>query len=93
MGQSEDTVNSGLDRNGLAQGSRAERCAGLFWRSDPLADAVMEEFARMPEGVWRRMLNTALAEGIEAVTDAPQALQELFVQLDHIPGDNSNEKP
>jgi hypothetical protein len=45
----------------------------------------MEEFARMPEGAWRNMLDTALAEGIDAVCDAPKALQALFAELDHVP--------
>src|SRR5580765_523894 len=76
---------SRLDTTCVPHGSRAEKYAGLFWRTDPLADAVMDEFACIPEGVWRTMLETALAQGIEAVPDAPKALQALFAQLDRSP--------
>jgi hypothetical protein len=85
MTQPTDTQNPSLDMKDLPPGSRAERCSVFFWRSDPLADAVMDGFAGMPEGTWRKMLDTALAEGIEAVPDAPKALRAFFGQLDHIP--------
>jgi hypothetical protein len=62
-----------LDTTCQTPGSRSERYAELFRRTDPLADAVMDEFARMPEGDWRAMLDRALTQGIEAVPDAPAA--------------------
>jgi hypothetical protein len=45
----------------------------------------MDDFSRLPSNTWKTMLDTALAEGIEAVPDAPQTLQALFAQLDRIP--------
>src|SRR5215471_14393012 len=74
-----------LDPTCLTPGSRAEKYAKLFRRADPLADAVMHEFARMPESTWRAMLEHALTQGIEAVPEAPAALRALFLELDHIP--------
>lgn len=63
--------------------------AGLFHhylhQGDMLADDVVGAFAGLPDGQGRRMLATALAQGIEAVPDAPQALKALFAQLDHVP--------
>lgn len=53
--------------------------------ADPLADAVAAEFASLPSGAGRRMLEKALRDGIDAVTDAPQTLRDLFAQLDDIP--------
>ncbi|HKD78181.1 MAG TPA: oxygenase MpaB family protein [Candidatus Angelobacter sp.] len=88
MTQANQEVFSGrshLDMASVPHGSPAERFAGLFWRTDPLADAVIDEFSHMPEGTWRAMLEKALADGIEAVPDAPKSLRELFAQLDHIP--------
>jgi len=69
-------------RPGTAQGSRAQRYAEFLWRTDPLAEAVMDEFARMPESQWRALLELALAQGIEAVPDAPEPLRALFRQLE-----------
>jgi len=69
-------------RSGTAQGSRAQRYAEFLWRTDPLAEAVMDEFARMPESQWRALLELALAQGIEAVPDAPEPLRALFRQLE-----------
>ena len=76
---------SGADRAGFVRGPRAERYAEFLWRTDPLADAVMEEFARMPEAEWRALLDRALAQGMASVPQAPKALEALFQQLEHIP--------
>ena len=67
------------------QGSRAESYSSRFHRADPLADAVVDEFSRMPESTWRGILEKALKEGIDAVPEAPKSLRALFAQLDHIP--------
>jgi len=45
----------------------------------------MQEFARLPEGEWRSLLELALAKGIESVPSAPEPLRELFRQLEHVP--------
>ena len=52
---------------------------------DPAADAVAAAFAELPAGRGRRMLETALDSGIDAVEDAPPALIALFEQLDRPP--------
>ncbi len=70
---------------GTAQGTRAQKYAEFLWRTDPLAEAVMDEFARMPESKWRALLEVALAQGVETVPDAPEALRALFRQLECTP--------
>jgi len=49
-----------LDVAGATHGARAEKYAEFLWRSDPLAEAVMDGFARMPESEWRALLDLAL---------------------------------
>lgn len=58
--------------------------AGM-WVGDPLADACAEEAVHLGRGRYMRLLRQALAEGIEAVPDAPDALIALFAQLDSVP--------
>jgi hypothetical protein len=70
------------NRPGTEQGSRAQRYAEFLWRTDPLAEAVMDEFSRMPDSQWRALLELALDQGIEAVPDAPEPLRALFRQLE-----------
>jgi hypothetical protein len=53
--------------------------------ADPAADAVAAAFAKLPAGRGRQMLELALAQGIAAVSDAPDALVEFFAQLEAIP--------
>lgn len=69
----------------IASGTRAEKYAEFLWRTDPLAEAVMDEFARMPESKWRALLELALAKGVESVPDAPESLRALFHQLERPP--------
>jgi len=88
---------SGLDSAGVPKdvshhvsqnvphGPRAEKYAKLLWRTDPLAEAVMDEFSRMPESEWRALLELALAKGLDAVPHAPESLRALFHQLESIP--------
>jgi hypothetical protein len=76
---------SGFDIAGVMHGPRAEKYAEFLWRSDPLAEAVMDEFVRLPENEWRAMLDLALAKGIEAVPNAPEPLRALFRQLESVP--------
>jgi hypothetical protein len=66
-------------------GHRAEKYAALLWEADPLADAVAQDFSRMPEAQWRQMLDQALTSGLHSVADAPDSLRALFSQLDHVP--------
>ena len=57
----------------------------FLWRTDPLADAVIDDFAQIPEQQWRAMLELALASGIEAVPQATQSMRRLFAQLEQMP--------
>jgi hypothetical protein len=68
-----------------AHGDRAGKYVDFLWRSDPLADAVVQEFAGMPEAQWRALLDLALAKGIENVPSPPQSLRALFEQMESIP--------
>jgi len=74
-----------LDAARRKHGERADKYVGLLGRADPLADAVVEAFSQLPEPQWRRMLDVALARGIDAVPEAPEALKALFARLDHVP--------
>ncbi len=68
-----------------AHGAGAGKYVDFLWRTDLLADAVMQEFSGMPEGEWRALLELALAKGIESVPSAPDALRVLFQQLEQVP--------
>ena len=86
MTEAKHSVPSGYSSSaGVVLGTRAEKYVEFLWRTDPLAEAVMEEFARMPESQWRALLEVALAKGVEAVPNAPQPLRELFRQLESAP--------
>jgi hypothetical protein len=74
-----------LDLARQSHGARADKYAALLWRADPLADAVVDVFARMTEDEWRQMLDVALERGIDSVPNAPEPLRALFAQLDHVP--------
>ncbi|MFG1790862.1 oxygenase MpaB family protein [Nocardia sp. NPDC049149] len=52
---------------------------------DPLADAVVAMFKRLPVGEGRRMFETAVEHGIDAVPDAPPELSALFHQVEADP--------
>jgi len=69
----------------VLHGPRVEKYAELLWSTDPVAEAVMDEFARMPESEWRAMLELALARGLDAVPHAPEPLRALFHQLESTP--------
>jgi hypothetical protein len=84
----EQTLPSACTNLDLARqrhGVRADKYLGFLRQGDPLADAVVEVFAGMAEEEWRRMLDRALDDGIDAVPEAPEALRALFAQLDHVP--------
>ncbi|HSB76622.1 MAG TPA: oxygenase MpaB family protein [Terriglobales bacterium] len=85
MREAKHRVPSAYSSLALAQGTRAQKYGDFLWRTDPLADAVMEEFARMAESDWRALLELALARGIDAVPHAPEPLRALFRQLEEVP--------
>jgi mpaB/rubber oxygenase-like protein len=76
---------SALEGAEAAHGARAGKYVDFLWRTDPPADAVVQEFASMPEGEWRALLELVLAKGIENVPSAPKPLRALFEQLEYVP--------
>lgn len=52
---------------------------------DPLADAVVQTYQDLPNGQGRKLLDQALEHGIESVDNPPQALLDLFAQVDDEP--------
>ncbi|WP_437934621.1 oxygenase MpaB family protein [Sorangium sp. So ce341] len=67
-------------------GDQLDRLAPFLLRVDPAADAVVEAFASMPSGQGFRLLEAALARGIDHVaSDAPAELRALFAAVDHVP--------
>ena len=66
-------------------GEQAEKYADYLLQTDPLADRVVAAFREMPGSAGARLLDQALDDGIESVPDAPQALRDLFAQLDDVP--------
>lgn len=62
------------------------RLGNLLTQSDPLADAVVAAFDDLPKGQGFALLERALAAGIDAVPEAPPALQALFASVDVVPG-------
>jgi hypothetical protein len=77
---------SGGQKPELGYGQHSGKYADFLWYADPMADAVMEEFARMPDAEWRALLELAIAKGVEKVPGAPPSLCALFQQLEEIPG-------
>jgi ER-bound oxygenase mpaB/B'/Rubber oxygenase, catalytic domain len=57
--------------------------ADHMWQGDEPMDAVVRSFRHIGSQQGREMLNQALDDGIDAVTDAPQELVALFDQLDN----------
>lgn len=66
-------------------GDYGDRLFDAAWEGDPLMDAVVQMFNRMPRGEGRKLLMQALDHGIDSVEDPPEELANLFAQLDHIP--------
>ena len=61
--------------------------AGQHWvagvdAADPLADAVVAEFADLPPGHGMALFRTALQDGIDSVDGAPASLRALFAEVD-----------
>ncbi len=61
-------------------------CNDLY-AGDPVAERFVAEVLDGPGGAaeGRRMLRTALAEGIDAVEDAPESMRALFDEFEHVP--------
>ncbi len=66
-------------------GASIDRLGELLREADPLADAVVDAFARLPAGAGRRMLEEVIRNGIASVPSAPAELRALFREVDHVP--------
>lgn len=60
-------------------------CADHFWQGDEQMDAVVDDFRSLGFTRGREMFEQALADGIEAVDDAPASLRQLFASIDRRP--------
>ena len=66
---------------------RARMLCDDLYGGDPVAERFVEEvfFGEIGHRRGREMLTTALAEGIDAVPDAPESMRELFREFDTVP--------
>jgi ER-bound oxygenase mpaB/B'/Rubber oxygenase, catalytic domain len=67
-------------------GEQADRIAPFFSQGDPLADAAVVALREHPHG--RTLLKRAIERGIDSIPPAdepPEALVQLFRQLEHVP--------
>lgn len=74
-----------LDEARRRYGSRADYYVRFLTIGDPLADRALDALYRLGAGRGQALLDRALDHGIETVSEAPDALRELFRQLDHVP--------
>lgn len=58
-----------------------------MWAGDPVAEAFVDEVFDGPAGHrrGRRLLDQAMAEGIDTVSDAPPTMRALFAQFEEVP--------
>ncbi|MEZ4239107.1 MAG: oxygenase MpaB family protein [Myxococcota bacterium] len=63
-------------------GDLVDRFAPWFWRADPAGDAAVEALER--DRAWW-CVDRALADGIDAVPGAPDAMRALFDEVDRVP--------
>jgi hypothetical protein len=66
-------------------GDRVDRLAPYLMKTDPLADDVIRTFQALGYKRGQAMLDLALKEGIEKVTDAPTELKKLFEAIEDVP--------
>ncbi len=66
-------------------GERGRQWVDGVHSADPLADAVVADFAGLGRGAGMAMFRAALADGIDSVPRAPESLRALFDQVDHEP--------
>ena len=74
-----------LDQARERYGDRVDRFGAFLGEGDPLADEAVRALAAYPTGARQAMVDRALDAGIDAVSDAPDALRALFAQLDRVP--------
>lgn len=60
--------------------------AAMYYDADPACEAFVDEvYLKRGSGIGRAMLERALAEGVDAVPDAPASLRALFADLERDP--------
>src|SRR4051812_1195318 len=74
-----------LDAARRAFGDRVDVFGSFLWKTDPLAEAVVQAFSELAPGKGKRMLDRALVEGVERVPSAPRSLFALFEQAHSAP--------
>jgi hypothetical protein len=66
-------------------GDQIDKYTKFIHQTDPLADDLVQAFTELPSGRGRKLLDTALDKGIQAVPEAPLAMRRLFEQIDDVP--------
>jgi len=66
-------------------GDLPERLVPFLSRTDPLADAVVADFAELPPGAGMRALERALDAGLACGSDAPESLHALIASATRVP--------
>ncbi|MFO0608050.1 MAG: oxygenase MpaB family protein [Polyangiales bacterium] len=74
-----------LDAARRRHGDRVDRFGAFLSVGDAPADAAVDALAELPRPARDALIDRALAEGPDAVPDAPEALRALFRRLDHVP--------
>ena len=64
---------------------RIDLCDVCIQVADPLADAVVADFAGLPPGQGMAMFRSALDSGIDTIADPPESLRALFAEVDNEP--------
>ncbi len=67
------------------RGDPIEKLAAYYRRSDPLADEAAAALGRLPASRGRRIFETGLAQALGDQRGVPQALRELFAQVEDVP--------
>jgi hypothetical protein len=79
------TRYTNLDEARRRFGARVDRLGPFFYKTDLLADDVVESMEKLGTGRGFRMLERALSHGISSVDDAPESFRALFAELDTVP--------
>ncbi|MEQ9362645.1 MAG: oxygenase MpaB family protein [Leptospirales bacterium] len=74
-----------IAENRERHGDLVDLLAPYYFKGDPLADAVVDTFAAMPPGKGSKLLNRALAEGVNDIPNLPESLRALMQQVTHKP--------
>lgn len=74
-----------LGKDGLPSAAQMDQYRALLMQGDPLDEAVANWAAEVGFARSRALLDQALEQGIEAVTEAPEFLKDLFAHIDSEP--------